>query len=70
MLIERVNEMKLWRKYPWIECQMMHSYNSMKQFAFLDSNLDNINLIIGVGTVGREKATSIWRRGRSDILEI
>jgi len=42
----------------------------MKQLAFLDSNLDNLNLIIGVGTVGREKATSIWRRGRSDVLEI
>jgi len=49
---------------------MMHSYNSMKQLAFLDSDLDNLNLIVGVGGVGRKKATSIWRRGRSDVLGI
>jgi len=70
MLIERDNEIKLWRKYPRIECQMMHSYNSMKQLAFLDSNLNNLNLIVCVGAVGREKTTSIWRRGRSDVLGI
>jgi len=49
---------------------MMHSYDSMKQLAFLDSDLDNLNFIVGIGGVGREKAPSIWRRGRSDILGI